>query len=204
MSNSAPYEIIVGPFEVYLAATGTAFPDVDETPGVAWTLLGAGGKKDMNESGVTVTHEQTVERDAFRMLGTTGARKAVRTSEDLMVEFVLHDLTPEMYSYALNGNAVTTTAAGVGTPGTRSIPLHQGMDVTLYAMLVKGQTSPYGDSPLATQFQVPVCYQDENPAPVFAKGEPAGLAFKFVSLEDPNASEGSEFGTLVVQDAVAS
>lgn len=199
--NQAPFQIITGPFAVYTAAVGTAFPDVDEAPSSSWTLLGAGGTKDISD-GVTVTLSQTIERDAFRFQGTTGARKAVRTQEDVMIAFTLHDFTAEMVAKAMNDLTVTDTAAGSGTPGTRKISLHRGQEVAQMALLVKGGTSPYGDS-WSMQYQVPVCYQNGSPAPVHAKGAPAGLAFEFVALENPSASAGDEFGHLVVQDATA-
>ena len=34
---SAPYEIMTGPLEVWLAPVGETFPDVDATPGGNWT-----------------------------------------------------------------------------------------------------------------------------------------------------------------------
>lgn len=202
MSNTAPFEIIHGPIEVYIAPTGTAFPDVDEAPSGSWTLFGASGAKNIDNEGLTISHPQTIERDAFRMLGTTGARKAVRTDEDLMIAFTLYDLTAEMYSYALNGNAVLDTAAGAGTPGTRIVNLHQGADVAVYALLVRGEKSPYGDG-WNMQYCVPVCYQNGSPEVVYSKDGPAGLAFEFVALEDPDAVEGEEFGYLEEQDATA-
>lgn len=198
--STEPFSLIVGPFEVYLAPVGTAFPDVDTAPGVAWSLLGE-GSKDITEDGVTVTHDQNIEHDNFRGLGTTGSRKAVRTSEDLMIEFTLANLTLEQYSYAMNGASVVSTPAGSGTPGTRSIALHQGADVATFAMLVRGP-SAYGDG-WNCQYQVPRCYQSDNPAPQFNKGEPAGLKFAFRALEDSDAAPGEEFGVLVMQDAAA-
>jgi hypothetical protein len=197
---SEPYEIIMAPYEVWLAPLATAFPDLDEAPAAAWVKLGTSGKDNMDEEGVTVTHGQTLS--AKRTLGSTGPLKVKRTEEELTISFTLIDLTLEQYAKALNGVTVTDVAAGAGTPGYRKITLRQGPDVTLYAMLCRG-VSPYGDDYIA-QYQVPKCYQSDSPAPVFNKGDAAALKLTFSALEDLDAAtEAERFGILRSQDAAA-
>lgn len=197
---SEPYEIIVSPFEVYLAPVGEAFPDVDETPAGNWVLLGTNGKKNYAEDGVTVTHEQTINQ--IRTLGTIGPCKVVRTEENLSIALILNDISAEEYAKILNNVSVTDTPAASGTPGIRDITLRQGPDVSTFALLCKGG-SPYGDSWNA-QYEVPIVYQSENPAPVFNKGDAAGLACIFMAIEDPNAATDAErFGKFSAQDATA-
>lgn len=193
---SAPYEIIVSPFEVYLAPTGEAFPDVDTTPAGNWELFGTNGNQDYNEAGITVTHDQTVVQHRF--LGSTGPRKATRTSEGLMLAFTLHDFSPEFYAKVMNDNTVTTTPATSGVPGTKDFDLYLFRDLALHALLARGD-SPEGAG-WFMQYQVPVVFRDGSPSPVFSKGEPAGLAFEFTALEDPNAATVNDrFGKLIVQ-----
>lgn len=195
-----PYEIIMAPFEIWLAPVSTAFPDVDETPAGDWELLGTNGLKNMDEAGVVVTHSQTIEKK--RTLGSTGAVKAARTEEDMSVGFTLVDLSLEQYAKVLNDVTVTPVAKGVGTPGYRSIPLRQGRDVAVFALLAKG-VSPYGDT-YAAQYQIPICYQSASPTPTFVKGDAAALECLFEALEDPDAASDDErFGVFVAQDDVA-
>lgn len=195
-----PYEIIISPADVYLAPAGTAFPDVDTPPTGAWRLLGTAGKKNYSEDGITVTHEQSLE--PHRTAGSTGPVKVSRTEENLTIEGVLEDLSLEEYAKVLNGVTVADVAAATGTPGYRSIPLRQGIEVAEFACLVRFP-SPYGDG-FAAQYQIPRVYQDENPAPGFSKSGAAGLAFRFAALEDPDATVDEErFGKLVAQDALA-
>jgi len=195
-----PYEIIIGPYEVYLAPVGESWPDVDETPGGNWVLLGTNGKHNIADGGVTVTHSQTLEKK--RNVGSTGPKKVVRTEEDLTISLLLEDLSLEQYSKALNDVPVVETAAASGTPGHRDITLRQGPDVSTFALLCKGR-SPYGDN-FSAQYQVPVAYQEDSPAPVFNKRDTAALQLTFTALEDPNAATDAErFGKLVSQDAVA-
>jgi hypothetical protein len=195
-----PYEIIMSPFEVYLAPEGEAFPDVDETPAGNWELLGTNGKFNYAEDGVTVSHEQTPS--PHRTLGSTGPVKATRTEENLMISFILEDLSMEQYAKVLNNVTVVDTPAAAGTPGTREITLRQGQTISTFALLCKGP-SPYGDN-WNMQYQVPRVYQNGSPAPVFNKGDAAGLEIEFMALEDVNAStEAERFGKLVAQDADA-
>lgn len=190
---AAPFEIIASPFDVWLAPVGTAFPDIGDAPGIAWELLGANGAANYAEEGITVTHEQTVE--VFRGLRGTGPVKAFRTSEGLMLGFTLHDLTLESYAKVLNDVTVTDEAT------VRHMPLHQGPNVSQFALLCRG-ASPYDDDEFEMQYEVPKVFQSANPAPVHRKGQPAGLACVFTALEDLEAAtEAERFGRLVAQDA---
>jgi hypothetical protein len=198
---SEPYEIMIAPLEAYLAPVGETFPDVDTTPAGNWVLLGTNGEINMEESGVMVSHQQTIQKK--RTLGSTGPVKVVRPEEDIILSMTLYDLTAEEYAKVLNGKTVTDVAAGSGTPGYRHISMRQGKDVQLYALLLRGTASPYGDA-MNVQYEFPVCYQSANPEPVFNKADMAGLKCEFTVIEDPNAvSEETRMGRYVAQDAVA-
>lgn len=190
--------IIIAPFEVYLAPVGETFPEIQATPGGNWATLGTNGIKDYSEDGVTVNHEQTLSQ--HRTLGSTGPVKVVRTEESLLVSFTLEDLTLEEYAKILNGQSVTDVAADADTGGYRHIPLRQGRSVNTYAMLIRG-VSPYGSSYNA-QYEIAQAFQSANPSPVFNKSDAAGLECEWTALEDPTqASEEDRFGRLVMQDA---
>lgn len=199
----APYEIVAQPFTLWVAAVGTTFPEIDETPDGSWTKVGTSGDRNYSEDGVTVMHSQTVE--AWRALGSTGPRKAFRTEEEMRVGMTLMDLTLEQYALALNYNTVTTVAADVDTGGYKSIGLSRGLDLPQRALLVRGVGSPYGAGSVQAwnmQYQIPVAVQVAEPEVVFVKGEPAGLALEFLAIEDPSASDATErFGLLLAQTA---
>lgn len=195
-----PFEIVAGPFTLWLAPVGTAFPLIGAAPAGTWIKVGTGGDKNYSDDGVTVMHSQNIEQ--VRPAGTLGAVKAFRTEEDLMVSLTLWDITLEQYATALNGNTVSTTAAGAGTAGFKKIGLSRGQEVTTYALLARG-ISPYGDGYTA-QYEVPRCYQSGNAEPVYVKGVPAGLELEFTALEDATAASAAErFGRFVTQHAVA-
>ena len=201
MENAAPFEILGGPVSLYVAPVGTAFPDVDETPAGPWALIGTTGNTNYGEDGVTVEQSQTL--NFWRGLGAKGPVKAFRSQEEQKIRLTLNDLSLEQYKLAMNGNAITAQAAGVGTPGTKTIGLSRGETVTQYALLMRGP-SPYMEDGVA-QFEVPVAVQSGNPQPVFVKEGPAALAIEFTTLEDPDATSADEkFGRLVAQTAVAS
>jgi hypothetical protein len=199
-----PFEILAAPFDIWLAPYGTAYPLVDDTPAVAWELLGTNGARNYDEAGITVTHEQTIE--TFRALRGTGPVKAFRTAEGLMLGFTLVDISLEQYARVLNDVTVTDVPAAGVNPGYRHMPLHQGPDVSVFALLARSSGtggSPYGDN-LYMQLEVPKVFQSANPTPVYRKGTPAGLAVVFTALEDLDAATDDErFGRLVAQDAVS-
>jgi len=195
-----PYEIIVAPFELWLAPVTTTFPYADDAPAGDWKLFGTNGKDNYSEDGVTITHEQTINQ--IRTLGSTGPKKVSRPSENLTMALILQDLSAEQYGKVLNGVTVTDVAAASGTPGTKDILFRMGLAVTTFALLCKG-ASPYGDG-WSMQYQVPIVYQSANPTPVFNKGDAAGLALTFTAIEDPAAATPAEsFGKLVAQYADA-
>jgi len=195
-----PYEIIGAPYTLYLAPVGTAFPLIDAAPAVAWVMVGTSGDRSETEEGVTVSHPQTI--NTVRSAGSTGPIKALRPEEDLIISLSLLDLSLEQYKLALNNNEVTTTAAGVGTAGYKSLKLYRGTEVAAMALLVRG-VSAYGDTYKA-QYEVPVCFESGTPEPTFTKGEPSELALEFTALEDPAAATPDmRFGRLVMQHQAA-
>jgi hypothetical protein len=183
-----PYEVVVGPYTVWVAPVGTAFPVTNANPSGSWIKLGTNGTKNYDEKGVTVTHTQNLQR--WKPVGSTGNRKVWRDSEVSTIEFELVDATLEQIALVLNNASVSTQ---VGPPATKTISLQQGQNVAVYALLARGN-SPYNDS-LNAQYQVPIAFQAANPAPNFGLSGPAGFACTWEFLEDPT----SGFGTLVAQ-----
>lgn len=192
-----PFEIIAAPFTAFYAPVGTAFPLVNAAPAVDWVKIGTSGDESYDEEGVTVTHTQEVNK--VRPLGSTVPIKAFRTAEELLIAFTLWDVSGEFYRLSLNSNAVATTAAGTGTPGTKTVQFYQGEQVATMALLLRAGVSPYGDD-MSMQYEVPYCFMSGSPEPVYRKGEPAGFALEFSALRDPNAaSKALSFGRLVLQ-----
>lgn len=185
LANWAPFNILAGPADVYVAATATAFPKVNEAPSGSWTYVG------MTDGGVSVKHSQTVNQITVDQ--RTGPVKALRTEENLEVGFSLVELTLENYSLVMNSNAITTQV----TPNTKTVFFHKGVHVDLRAMLIRGR-SPYGNFP--AQYQVPVTYQSDSPEVAFIKTDKSVLACTWNVLEDLSASTDEErFGKLVAQ-----
>ena len=196
---AGPQRLIIDQFTVYLAAVGSAFPNVDtEPPADTWAVLGSGGVKSQGEDGLTVTHSQELIEP--RTQGTTGPAAVSRTLEDFMAGFALHDFTAEGIQAALNGNPISTTPASAGVPGTKALNIHRGRAVKTYACLIRGKWSPYGVS-FNTQYEVPEVYVSSSPAPVFSKSGMTGIQMELKALENETAA--SPFGRLVMQTHAA-
>jgi hypothetical protein len=191
-----PFEILATPFAVYLADEGTERPDLADDPaasGSDWTLLGTRGPDEYDAGGITVTHEQEI--NLYRGLRGTGPIKAFRTSEGLLIAFTLNDLTLESYGRILNNQEPESEG------GARELALHQGPQVSTFALLMKSPDGPYGDG-APIQYWVPKVFQSASPAVVHQKGIPAGLSLVFTALEYLDATEEWErFGLVEAADA---
>lgn len=196
MAATAPFEIVVAPFQVYTAPINEVRPDLADAPAGNWLLLGTNGSQNYSEDGVSLTHEQETER--IYTLGNTGPVKAVRTREGLMVALTLLDLDTDHFAKILNDITVTTIAAASGTAGIKRFSNLLGTMVNEVALLIRGDVSPHGAN-FKTQWWIPKAYQESNPNPVFHKGDPVGLAVNYIALED--ATNG--FGFHEAQNAAA-
>jgi hypothetical protein len=192
MSNTQPYEILVGVGTLYVAPANTAKTALTATPSGSWRLLGD------TDGGVKVT--KTRNREAFSADQHTGKLKAVQTEEGITIETNLQESTLENLADVINGT-VTDTAPGVGTIGTRSVKMYSGSDVTEFAFLFRGK-SPYGNYP--AQFYLPRGYFDDDVEHEFTKDGLTLIPVKFEALEDLNAAtEADRFGIYEAQDAAA-
>lgn len=190
---TAPFEIVAAPYEIYVAPVGESFPAITaEPPGGNWGLLGTLGDTNYSEDGVSVQHTETVED--FRSLGSTGPVKSFRTEEDLLVSFMLHDLTLEEYARALNFGTVATDS------NDKTLAMYQGQEVAYRALLVRGNgAGPYGAG-YNMQYEIPRVREDSAPEVIFKKGDPAGLALVFRAMIDLNAAtDGARFGNIRTQ-----
>lgn len=202
MANTVPYEVIAAPYSVYWAPVASSFPLVSSTPSSPWKLVGTSGNLNYDDGvGVSVDSKQAFAD--FRALGDAGTRKKFRTAESLMVKLRLVDLTVEQFRLAFNSNTMTTTAAATGIPGTKKVGLSRGFSVATMALLIKGDVSPYGDSPLGMQWEIPICCQIGEPSLALKKDQAIGLDLEWEVLVDPSASSADErFGRFVAQTAI--
>lgn len=201
MANTVPYEVIAAPYSIYWAPVATAFPAVSSSPTSPWKLLGTSGNLNYDDGvGVVISSKQAFSD--FRALGDAGTRKKFRTSEALMVKVRIADLTVEQVRLAFNSNTMTTVTASSGVPGTKKIGLSRGFTVATMALLIKGDVSPYGDSPLAMQWEIPIACQIGEPELALKKDAAIGLDLEWEVLVDATASTDDErFGRFVAQTA---
>jgi hypothetical protein len=185
-----PYEVICFPYVAYVAPVGSSFPPVSasfgsggfsgpqNTPPAPWTTLGSSGNKSYIDTGVTVSHPQTI--GTFVPGGSTAIRKAWRQTEELTCAFSLADLSPAQYAFTLN-NATVTTVAQSTSSGDEHFEVYRGVLVNSFALLVRG-VSPFQEA-YAAQYEIPAAYNAGNAAPVFSKQGPAVLAVEWHAYE---------------------
>jgi len=203
MPNTLPYEVIAAaPIALYTADADTAKPSLDIDPPIAWTKLGLSGDLNYDDgAGVEISSPQNI--NPWRALGDSGSRKVFRQDEDLKVKVKVVDLTLETLSVALNGNAVTTVAPGVGTVGYKWIGYSRGLSVNTKAVLIRLLVSPYGADWIG-QYYFPRCAQSGSPTHLYKKTEPVGLELEFMALVKSDADTPAEyFGRLEFGDADA-
>lgn len=175
---SAPYEIVISPGAVWLAATGTTFPEVDAAPSGSWTKIGTAGNRDYDTGGVTVTHDQTTA--AFTGAGGTYKRKPYTTDEGTTVGFSLVDFSVAQVALVMGNLSIATRAADSTHAGISTIEMIRGPKVHTYALLLRADSS--ADDSLAMQLQIPACYQSANVSAAFAKA-PTMMALMFEAIE---------------------
>ena len=197
-----PFEIIMSPAEVYVALEGETPPLINVAPGGNWVLLGTAGMRNQDDSGVKITHTETLVKHSTA--GATGNVKAFRTMEECEVEVRIEDITLETYAKAMNLAGIREVVAASGVAGYKSFGGKQGFDVMTWSVLVRVSSSPYGDG-MNMQWYFPKCIEDGNVDIVLdGKGTAAGLNFKYTALCDPNAASDAErFFICTAQTAAA-
>lgn len=169
-------EILVEPFEIFLAPVGTAFPAVSATPSGEWKVLGKQGDKSYSEAGATVTMSNTFA--SFMPAGAVRKRKIWRTEQMWNVAAELADFSLETMATIMDNSTVTGSVE-------KKLSIALGFQVHLFALTLKGP-SPLTEGK-KSQFQVATCYQVANQAPkLAAKGGPALLAVEFEAVEGEN------------------
>lgn len=193
----APYEVMVGPAEVYVAPVGEPFPDVDEVPAGNWDLVGSLGSENYGEDGVLLRFPRTM--NDIRVLGSTTPRKHVITETGFEVEFDVIDATVEqlVLGYGVDPDDIVDTAAGVGTAGDRAFALPTSPIPFQRALLVRVNQSPYMEGG-NTQFEIPAANQGGNAEGGFTKGDPFTIKHIWKAVKTAG-----DFVTVRAQDAAA-
>lgn len=181
-----PYEVIVGPGQVWIAPVGTTFPTINQAPATEWISLGR------TDGGVTIRHIEETEEITVDQSFLPVKEVVTRRAEE--IEFALAEITLERYAKLLGDVTVTTQAAGSGTPGYKSLPIQASQNMARYAMLIR-VPSPYMDAYM--QYEYAAVSPTGQKEIAYQKGEKSTLSTTWKALEDP--SNPGVFGTLRAQ-----
>lgn len=193
---TTPFELVVGPLEIFTGPVNEAVPDLNDAPAGNWTLLGTNGDQNYGEDGVGIDPQQTIEE--WFSLGSTAPQQAFRTQERMEFSVTVFDLTAETMSKVWNDPAITETAPASGVAGVRDFPMLRGAAVTEFGLLLRWPVSPYIAS-AKMQIWLPRTYVMSMGEMTIVKGVPAGTEVVFAALE--HSANG--FGRYYVQDEAA-
>lgn len=205
LANRTPFEIVGFPFRVFVADALTPEPSIevasDNLP-AAWSPLGTSGDENYAGDGVKVDLAQSFK--LHKGPNSLTPIKAFRTSEDIMASFELADFSMDVWQKILNGNAIVRTNAMSMARGFRKINLLRGPSVLNYALLVRGQGSPYFDAgeDAGVQFYLPVCfYSAEKPGMTGRIDDgPNTLPMEFQALKRIGGVAAEALGSLIIAD----
>lgn len=179
---AAPEEVLAFPLTLYLAPVGTEMPLVDDDPAdfdTEWKVLGTEGDENYDDSGVVVSHSETVFD--FIPAGSTILKKRFRTGEMHSAKLNLVDLSPEQYAKVMNDAQITTVAPTSGQAGSKTFSLYRGPQVNAFAVLMRG-VSPV-DNDLNLQFQYPSAFVSVNGDATFNKGVATALPVEVMAAD---------------------
>lgn len=189
----ATEEIVIGPAEVYMAVPDTAFPDIDETPGAGWTLVGKAGSLNYGEDGVTL--RKNVTSNMVRTLGSTLTRKVAISEVSFQVEYPVLDLSSEAMAlaYGTDPDGITTTPADAGVAGTKAFALSTDPVPLERAILVRVKQSATMGRDGNTDWRIARASFVGTAETTFNKTDGAGVTHIWESLEPGGETAAVEF-----------
>lgn len=201
MASGTPYAMLTGMWKFWVAAAGTAKPDISDVTLTGFTALGAteGDQTIKYEGSLTMLYDNHA----------TGPRKAIRPVEGFTVQASLAHLTLEDRAYVASMAASdVVTATAVGPITVKRLPNRRGFNPTKYTLLARGGAieatntlSPYGAWP--AQLWIPQGVFDGEPEEKYSKGGSPLLAFVFRAMFDSTQAAGYEFGYLEAESAAS-
>lgn len=176
---SEPFEVQVGPADIYFAPIGEPFPDVDTAPAGNWDLLVPGTR--ITEDGITIATQ--VQDTRIFSLGSVAPIKAGIVQRQFTAEFNVMDLSAEAVALAFGADPadVVDTPAGGGSPGTKAIALPASPTPQGWAVLLRWNQSAEGDG-FNSQIEIKSAVQVGAAGLRFHKADPNALAFALVAL----------------------
>lgn len=190
MTATAPFNIVVGPADIYVAPVGEAFPAIDATPAGNWVSLGK------TEGGLRITHVRETQEHTVDQSPMTQKVTLTRAAEE--IRFSLAEVTLETYAKVLDNATITTTNAVVGVVGNKAMPL--STDLPQFAMLIR-VPSPYMAANM--QYEYPRVQRMDNSEVAYTKDGKTVIPTAWRALED--LDNPGQFGVVRAQheDAVA-
>ena len=132
-TSVAPFPLLVGEGQVYMAPVGEAFPAIDlAAPAGAWVSLGK------TDGPVTITHSRTLAQ--IRTNQSPLLQKEALVSADVTIAFNIAEADLDSYGDVLEDVTATDIAADTGTAGYKSIAMSPSY-TPQFALLVRTKSA---------------------------------------------------------------
>ena len=164
-----------------------------------WHALGYQEACDIDEAGITVSHNQTYTE--IRCVGSPGPTKITRDTDDFMVAFDLKDLTAETYARVMDRAELTYSPASAKVR-TVGFNMHRDTEMEEYALCARGVGLSSYVKGGNIQYWAPFVVQTGNLEPVFSKTGAAALSTEWRAVEDRRSATAARYGRFVQQGAL--
>lgn len=165
--------IVTGGGVLYWADDGTAFPDVDTTPGASWNQIGKNTSQSYTEAGIHILFDETLSE--INSLASIDPECLIRTARNMRVTVEMMDLSLDHLRVGFNFNAVSDETS----PTRRELSLDVGTSVAQKALLLRMAGKSPESSGLNLQFEFEHVVEMGAKDISFVKDAAAAVALEF-------------------------
>lgn len=184
-------DILLSPAKIYYAATGTALPNPNSVAyGTAW----GGGWSDLGYTltPITVSYSQDIFK--LEVEQVTLPVRGLITTEEVMIETTLAEITAANMALAFGGT-VATTAAGTAQVALEELKSGGSSSITYYAWGLEGLYVDSSNNQLPVRILIYRGSAVLNGALTFSKKAAVGIPLSITAWADTTKTAGQQLWT---------
>jgi len=184
-------DILLSPAKIYYAPVGEALPNPNSIAyGVAW----AGNWKDLGYTLTPITVGFNQEVYKLEVQQVTLPLKGLITSQEVMIETTLAEITAQNMALAFGGT-VATTAAGTSQVALEELKSGGSSSILYYAWGLEGLYVDASNNQLPVRVLVYKGSATLNGNLNFSKSEPVGIPLQITAWADTTKTAGQQLWT---------